>query len=181
MQQQCPHPSLRHDLPVQCARQGGRQELVCSKFSAPSSATRMLQQVHKLHYMWPCLVATCTACAPHRQPCAVQSKEQTSLGSFPQPSCTSAETLAKGHASQHGSKLLLGLLQVIGKRILIQGFIVSDYFPTVGPSFRKDMSQVWFCKYEVSCHICRVIIVGPPNGQSSLPLAMFASLQLVVR
>ncbi|KAL3157229.1 hypothetical protein ABBQ38_001466 [Trebouxia sp. C0009 RCD-2024] len=33
------------------------------------------------------------------------------------------------------------LFQVIYKRLLIQGFIVGDYLPTLGVQFKKDMSQ----------------------------------------
>lgn len=33
-------------------------------------------------------------------------------------------------------------MQVIYKRLLIQGFIVGDYLPTLGVQFKKDMSQV---------------------------------------
>ena len=42
-------------------------------------------------------------------------------------------------------------LQVIGKRITMQGFIVSDYYPTVGAQFQKEVAQVG-CHIEV--HVC---------------------------
>ena len=50
----------------------------------------------------------------------------------------------------------LSVAQVIGKRILIKGFIVGDYMSTIGPQFSKDMSQVWSCVCNVVCHICFV-------------------------
>ena len=39
---------------------------------------------------------------------------------------------------------VLCALQIIGKRILIQGFIVGDWMAAVGPKFGQDMSQVQF-------------------------------------
>ncbi len=33
-------------------------------------------------------------------------------------------------------------LQVIGKRIKMQGYIVMDYWPTLGAPFHKEMAQV---------------------------------------
>ncbi len=48
-------------------------------------------------------------------------------------------------------------LQVIGKRIKMQGFIVSDYYPTVGAQFQKEVAQVSIatggslCQPFVSC------------------------------
>ena len=53
-------------------------------------------------------------------------------------------------------QVLLSVAQVIGKRILIQGFIVSDYMSTMGPQFSKEMSQVWSFVYSVAFCICIV-------------------------
>ena len=36
----------------------------------------------------------------------------------------------------------LSMVQVIGKRIKLQGFIVMDYYATLGEQFQKEMSQV---------------------------------------
>ena len=37
------------------------------------------------------------------------------------------------------------MLQVIGKRIKMQGYIVGDYYPALGAQFRKEMAQVSLC------------------------------------
>lgn len=64
----------------------------------------------------------------------------------------------------HADNCSLGIVQVIFKRLLIQGFIVGDYMSSVGPQFRKDMSQVGsvLLQYTAShvafvmCCICNV-------------------------
>jgi len=49
-------------------------------------------------------------------------------------------------------------LQVIGKRIKMQGYIVMDYYPTLGAQFRKEMAQVSLC-----CLHCLVHSVVLPH------------------
>lgn len=34
------------------------------------------------------------------------------------------------------------VLQIIGKRLKLEGFIIGDHFKTHGPDFKRDMSQV---------------------------------------
>ena len=55
----------------------------------------------------------------------------------------------------------VSMVQVIGKRIKMQGFIVMDYYATLGEQFQKDMTQVSLfcssCTYRpsLSCvHAC---------------------------
>lgn len=47
------------------------------------------------------------------------------------------------------------VLQVIGKRITMQGFIAGDYYPTLGAQFQKEVAQVG-CHIEV--HVCPQVV-----------------------
>lgn len=70
-------------------------------------------------------------------------------------------------------QLVAGVLQVIAKRLLIQGFIVGDYLPTMGAQFKKDMSQVRLICCVYSIMFCTVInfsfaVLNRPASQLSV-------------